>query len=170
MRNVGKMTIDTPSDREIVMTRVFDAPRQLVFEAFTKPELVARWLTGPEGWTMPVCEIDLKVGGVYRYVWRNAAGKEMKAHGTFKEIVAPKRLVASESFDDPWYPGEAINTTTFVEHGGGTTVSLAVQYDSKETRDMVLKTGMETGVAASYDRLAAILTSMAQTQGTEARA
>jgi len=160
MRNVGHMTIDTPSDREIVMTRVFDAPRELVFDAFTKPELVSRWLTGPDGWTMPVCEIDLRPGGRYRYVWRNAKGKEMSASGVFREIAPPERIVATERFDDPWYEGEALDTTTFVESEGKTKVSLAVQYDSQETRDMVLKTGMETGVAASYDRLAAILASL----------
>ena len=90
MRNVGKMTIDTPGDREIVMTRIFDAPRQLVYDAFTKPELVARWLTGPAGWTMPVCEIDLRVGGKYRYVWQNANGKSMSSGGVYRRDCAAR--------------------------------------------------------------------------------
>ena len=157
MRNVGKMTIDAPGEREIVMTRVFDAPRQLVYEAFTKPELVSRWLTGPAGWTMPVCEIDLTVGGRYRYVWKNADGKQMSSHGVYQEIAPGERVVATEQFDDPWYPGQAVGTTTFVEVGGRTTVTMSVQYDSRETRDMVLKTGMETGVAYSFDQLEQIL-------------
>ena len=166
MRNVGKMTIDTPSDREVSMTRVFNAPRQMVFEAFTQPELVSRWLTGPEGWTMPICEIDLKVGGNYRYGWRHADGKTMSSHGTYHEIVPPERVVVTESFDDPWYPGEALGTTTFVEGGGRTTVTMTIQYDSKETRDAVLKTGMERGVAYSFDQLEKILESGAQAKAS----
>jgi uncharacterized protein YndB with AHSA1/START domain len=162
MRNVGKMTIDTPGDREVVMTRVFDAPRQLVYDAFTKPELVARWLTGPAGWTMPVCEIDLRVGGKYRYVWENAQGKRMSSGGVYREIVPPERVVATERFDDPWYPGEALGTTTFVEAGGRTTMTMSVQYESKETRDQVIKTGMETGVAYSFDQLEQMLAAQVQ--------
>jgi uncharacterized protein YndB with AHSA1/START domain len=161
MRNVGKMTIDAPGEREIVMTRVFDAARHLVYEAFTKPELVSRWLTGPAGWTMPVCEIDLTVGGKYRYVWKNAEGKQMSSHGVYQEIAPGERVVATEQFDDPWYPGQAVGTTTFVEVGGRTTVTMSVQYDSRETRDMVLKTGMETGVAYSFDQLEQILAARA---------
>jgi len=157
MRNVGKMTIDTPGDREIVMSRVFDAPRETVFEAFTRPEMVSRWLTGPEGWTMPICEIDLKIGGNYRYGWKNVDGKTMSSHGMYKEIVPPERVVATEQFDDPWYPGESVGTTTFVEEGGRTRVTLSIQYDSKETRDMVLKTGMERGVEHSFQSLEKVL-------------
>ena len=166
MRNVGKMTIDTPSDREISMTRVFNAPRPMVFEAFTKPELVSRWLTGPEGWTMPICEIDLRVGGNYRYGWKHADGKTMGSHGTYKEIVRPERVVATEQFDEPWYPGEAIGTTTFVEEGGRTRVTLTVQYDSKETRDGALKSGMEHGVAHSFDQLEKLLESKSEAKAS----
>src|SRR3989454_4488921 len=101
-----KLQITTPSDREIAMTRVFDAPRSLVFDAFTKPELVKQWLLGPPGWSMPVCEIDLRVGGTYRYVWRHANGNEMGMGGVYREIVAPERIVATQKFDEPWYPGE----------------------------------------------------------------
>src|SRR4029077_14305681 len=106
MKNFGKMTLDTRNDREIIMTRTFDAPRQLVFDAYTKPELVSRWLLGPPGWEMPECEIDLRVGGTYRYKWRNANGQEMGMSGVFREIVPPERLVATEQFDQPWYPGQ----------------------------------------------------------------
>ena len=107
--------ISTPTDREIRITRDFDAPRQLVFDAFTKPELVRRWLLGPPGWTMPICEIDLKVGGAYRYVWRKEGGRDMGMGGVFQEIVAPERIVATERFDESWYPGDALDTTVFVE-------------------------------------------------------
>jgi uncharacterized protein YndB with AHSA1/START domain len=102
MRNTGTLQLTTPADREIQMTRVFVAPRHLVFDAFTKPEFVRRWLLGPEGWTMPVCEIDLRVGGGYRYVWRHANGNEMGMRGVYREIVTPERLVSTETFDESW--------------------------------------------------------------------
>jgi uncharacterized protein YndB with AHSA1/START domain len=151
------MTITTPSDREIAMTRVFDAPRALVFEALTKPELVQQWLLGPPGWSMPVCEIDLKVGGAYRYLWRGPDGTEMGVRGVVREIVAPERLVATERFDESWYPGEALITSVLVERDGKTTLTLTVLYESKEARDGVLKTPMDKGLAQSYNRLAELL-------------
>ena len=152
------LRITTPTDREIAMTRVFDAPRHLVFEALTKPELVRRWLLGPPGWSMPVCEIDLKVGGAYRYVWRrDKDGSEMGMGGVFREVVPSERLVATEKFDQAWYPGEAVSTTVLTEQDGRTTLTNTVLYESREARDGVLKSGMETGVARSYDRLAELL-------------
>jgi len=123
MKVAAKLEITTPSDREIAMTRTFDAPRRLVFDAFTKPELIRRWLGVRAGWTMPVCEVDLRVGGKYRYVWRGPKGNDMGMGGVFREIVAPERVVATEKFDDSWYPGEAVDTTAFVEQGGRTTVT-----------------------------------------------
>jgi len=145
-------------DREIVITRAFDAPRKLVFDAFTKPELVKQWLLGPDGWSMPVCEIDLKVGGKYRYVWRrDKDGTEMGMGGGYREIVAPERVVATEKFDQSWYPGEAVGTFVLVEQGGRTTLTQTILYESREARDGVLKSGMEKGVVASYDRLAKLL-------------
>ena len=146
-------------DREIVITRAFNAPRDLVFDSHTQPELVKRWLLGPPGWTMPVCEIDLCVGGRYRYVWRNQDGTEMGMGGVFREIVRPERLVATECFDQPWYPGEALDTTVFVEERGKTTVTLTVLYESREARDGVLRSPMEEGMAAGYDRLEELLAS-----------
>ena len=160
MKNAGTLKLTTPTDREIAMTRVFDAPRRLVFDAFTKPELVKQWLLGPPGWTMPVCEIDLRVGGAYRYVWRNAKGKEMGMGGIYREIVLHERLVCTELFDQAWYPGEALVTTTLVEQGGRTTLTSTMLYVSQETRDAVLKSGMESGVVASYDRLEELLVSI----------
>jgi uncharacterized protein YndB with AHSA1/START domain len=159
MKNTGTLKLTMPGDREIVMTRVFDAPRTLVFDALTKPELVKQWLLGPPGWTMPVCEIDLRVGGAYRYVWRNANGKEMGMGGLFREVVVPERLVNTEKFDEAWYPGEAVGTAVLVEQGGKTTLTQTILYVSQEARDGVLKSGMERGVVASYDRLAELLAS-----------
>jgi uncharacterized protein YndB with AHSA1/START domain len=158
-KNVGKLQITTPSDREIAMTRAFDAPRSMVFDAWTRPELLKRWLGVRGGWTFAVCEVDLKVGGKYRYVWRGPDGKEMGMGGVFREIVRPERLVATEKFDDPWYEGEALDTTTFVEKGGKTTATTTVRYASKAVRDTVLKSPMERGVAESYDKLDEVLKS-----------
>jgi len=151
--------LTTRGDREIVMTRVFDAPRSLVFEAFTKPDLVKQWLLGPEGWSMPVCEIDLRVGGKYRYVWRHVKGHEMGMGGVFREIVPPERIVSTEKFDEAWYPGEAVGTVVLTEEGGKTTLTQTVQYQSREAREAVMKSPMESGVAAGYDRLAELLAS-----------
>ncbi len=159
MKNTGTLQVTTPTDREIAMTRVFDAPRRLVFDAWTKPELLKRWLGVRAGWSLAVCEIDLKVGGAYRFVWRGPDGAEMGMSGVYREIVPPERLVATESFDDPWYPGEALDTTVLVEQGGKTTVTTTVLYESREARDAVLKTPMERGVAESYDKLAELLAS-----------
>jgi uncharacterized protein YndB with AHSA1/START domain len=160
MSNAGTLKVSARGDREIVMTRVFAAPRNLVFEALTRPELVRQWLLGPEGWSMPVCEIDLRVGGKYRYVWRRISdGKDMSMGGVYREIVAPVRIVATEKFDDPWYQGEAVGTSLLVEQDGKTTLTQSMLYETRETRDAVLKTPMEKGVAVSYDRLANILAS-----------
>jgi uncharacterized protein YndB with AHSA1/START domain len=164
--NRESFTLTTRGDLEIVMTRVFDAPRTLVFDAMTKPELVKRWLLGPDGWSMPVCEIDLRVGGAYRYVWRrDRDGSEMAMGGMFREIVVPERIVATEKFDEPWYPGEAVNTTVLVQQGAKTLLTQTTMMQSKEARDAVVKSGMARGVVASYNRLEEIL----EGQGAEAR-
>jgi uncharacterized protein YndB with AHSA1/START domain len=162
MTNVGTLEVTTPSEREIAMTRVFDAPRNLVFDAWTKPELLEQWLGVRAGWSMVVCEVDLKVGGAYRFVWRGPDGTEMGMGGVYREIVRPERLVATEVFDDPWYPGEALDTTVFVEQDGKTTLTTTVLYESEEARDAVLESGMERGVAESYDNLAELLEGLPQ--------
>jgi uncharacterized protein YndB with AHSA1/START domain len=159
VKNMGKLQVTTPSEREIAMTRVFDAPRNLVFDAWTKPELLKRWLGVRGGWTFAVCEVDLRVGGSYRFVWRGPTGAEMGMGGVYREIVRPERLVATERFDEPWYEGDALDTTTFVERGGKTTAMTTVRYASQEVRDAVLKTPMLTGVAESYDKMAEVLAS-----------
>jgi uncharacterized protein YndB with AHSA1/START domain len=155
---MGTLKVMTPSDREIEMTRVFDAPRRLVWDAYTKPDLVRQWLLGPPGWSMPVCDIDLRVGGKYRYVWRNDSdGTEMGMGGVYREIRAPERLVTTERFDQAWYQGDGVGTLVLLEQGGRTTLTLTMLYESREAREAVLKTGMEQGVAASYDRLAELV-------------
>lgn len=153
----GKLKVEAIGDREVVITRAFNAPRDLVFEAYTKPELVRRWLLGPEDWTMPVCEIDLRVGGRYRFVWRHADGRQMGMGGAYREIVAPERLVSSEVFDEDWTGGEAVTTLVLTEKGGRTTAVSTVLYSSRAARDAVLKTPMADGMEAGYVRLDEIL-------------
>jgi len=166
VKDVGKLQVSTPSDRELAMTRVFDAPRSMVFDAWTKPELLRRWLGVFGGWTFAVCEVDLRVGGKYRFVWRGKDGNEMGMGGVYREIVRPERIVCTEKFDDPWYEGDAIDTTTFVERGGKTTMTTTVLYASKEIRNAVLKSPMESGVAKSYDKLAEVLAAIPARSGT----
>lgn len=156
MTTTRSLTITAHGDREIVMTRIFNAPRQLVFDAHTKPELVQRWLLGPDGWTMPICEIDARAGGSYRWVWKKN-DVEMGVRGTFREVTPPSRIVHTEKFDEAWYPGEAVITTDFREQNGKTTMTVTMQYVSREARDAVLKSPMESGVARSYDRLEELL-------------
>ena len=159
MRKSGDLKLTTSGDRDIIMTRNFNAPRHLVFDAFTKPELIKRWLLGPDGWSMPVCEVDLRVGGKFRYVWRNNEnGQEMGMSGVYRDVDRPRRIINTEQFDEPWYPGEAVDTTEFAESSGRTTVTQTVHYASMEARDGVLKSGMESGVSRSYDRLDELLT------------
>jgi len=160
MKKLGDLTISTPSDRELAMTRVFDAPRELVFAAYTKPELIRRWLGVQNGWSMSVCEVDLRVGGTYRYVWSKPSSPDMGMAGIFREIRAPERIVSSERFDDPWYPGEGLATTLLVEEAGKTTLTMLVRYDSKEVRDAVIASPMDTGVAASFVKLTEVLASL----------
>lgn len=158
MRFPDSFKIYMPSDREIQVSRDFDAPRSLVFDAFTKPELVRRWLLGPPGWTMPVCEIDLRIGGSYRYVWRSEKdGSQMGMRGVFREITPVERLIATERFDDAWYPGEALDTTVFEERRGITRTTITILYESQEARDTARRSGMEQGMAAGYDRLETLL-------------
>ena len=158
-----QLKITTSGDRDLVMTRVFDAPRNLVYDAHTKPELVRQWLLGPPGWSMPVCQMDVRVGGKYRWVWRHDTnGTEMGMGGEYREVKAPERLVATEKFDEAWYPGEALNTLVLVEQGGRTTLTQTMRYESREAREAVIKSGMESGVKASYDRLDDVLASAAQ--------
>ena len=159
--DTGKLIVTTPSEREITMTRVFDAPRNLVFDAWTKPDLVRRWLLGPPGWTMPVCEIDLRVGGAYRFEWLGQDGTRMGMGGVYREIVIPERIVNTQLFDVDWTGGETLGTLLFTEHAGKTTLTNSVLYSSREARDAALRTPMAEGVEAGYARLDKLLPTIA---------
>lgn len=159
MKHTLQLTAE--GDREIVIVRAFDAPRQLLFDCWTQPPLIRRWLTGPEDWSFAVCEVDLQVGGRYRYVWRNQDGRDMGMGGIFREVVPGERLVSTELFDEDWTGGETLVTITFKERGTTTAVTTTVLYSSKETRDMVLKSGMAEGLEAGYDRLEQQLATLA---------
>ena len=152
--NSESLVVTLPSDLEVLMTRTVNAPRDLVFKAFTEPEHVRRWLLGPEGWSMPVCEIDLRVGGAWRYVWRNdAEDKEFGMGGVYREIEAPARIVNTEVFEQ----AESVNTLTLTEVDGGTLISQRMVLESREARDGAVASGMADGVEASYQRLEAHL-------------
>lgn len=155
MKNNGNLKVAAAGDREIVFTRVFEAPRRRVFDALTRPDLLKRW-HGPHGWSLVVCEVDLKAGGAFRFVWRRGtdATSDMGMGGVYREVVPPERLVHTERFDVPWYPGECVITTVLVEESGKTTFTATLRYESREARDAVLSTPMEHGVAEAYDKLA----------------
>jgi len=157
--NKDSFTVTTPSDQEIRMTRLFNAPRQLVFEAMTKPEHVTQWWGRlGEGYSVPVCEIDLRVGGRWRFVNRHPHG-EAAFHGEYREITPPSRLVFTEIFEE--FPDSvSVVTTEFTDEGGKTRMTATVRYPSLEVRDMVLATGMATGAGISYDRLEDLVTSL----------
>jgi uncharacterized protein YndB with AHSA1/START domain len=151
------LEVTLPDDRSILMTRMFNAPPALVFDALTKPEMVKRWMLGPDGYTMPVCEIDLKVGGKYRHVWRGPDGFEFSMGGVYREIAAPRRLVHTEVFEGVDMGGTSLVTTVLTKMDAKTHFSCTCEYESKEARDTVLKTGMEDGAGDSYDRLDVML-------------
>jgi uncharacterized protein YndB with AHSA1/START domain len=149
----SNLDVTTPGDREIRITRVFQAPRSLVFDAYTKPHLVRRWMLGPPGWTLPVCEIDLRVGGAIRYVWHGPDGTEMGMSGRFREIAPPERIVHTELFDQDWTGGETEVTTALAEQGGRTTVTMSILYVSAAARKAALATGMTDGMSQSFAKL-----------------
>ena len=161
MKNTGTLKVETRGDREIVMTRVFDAPRDLVFRALTTPALLKRWF-GPHGWTLTECEVDLRVGGAWRFFSHGPDGRTMGMRGVYREIVRPERVVYTESFDDWADAGSALITTTLVEQGGKTTLTCVSLAPSREVRDAVIQSGMEHGAAETYDRLADVLGSLAE--------
>jgi uncharacterized protein YndB with AHSA1/START domain len=157
--NSSTFTVTTPSDREIVMTRLFDAPRHLVFEAMTKPEHVRKWWGNlDERYSMRVCDIDLRPGGAWRFVGRHPDG-EVEFYGTYREIVPPSRLVFTEIFA-PYPDVESVITSVFTEENGKTRITSTCVYPSLDVRDMVIKSGMERGAAISYDRLEEVARSL----------
>lgn len=154
--------LTTPSEREIVLTRVFDAPRSLVFDAATKPELLKRWLTAP-GRSMTVCEVNLKVGGAYRFVWSDSGKtgsgkKDVGMRGVYREILPPERVVRTEAWED-WDAGETLVTTVLLEECGRTRLTITVLFPSQEVRDAVLNSGIRQGAAENFDKLAEVLAS-----------
>jgi uncharacterized protein YndB with AHSA1/START domain len=151
-------------ENELVITRSFNAAKELVFEAQTECKYLKRWMFGPDGWSLDVCEIDLNVGGKYRWVWKKG-DISMGAGGEYREVARPDRIVCTEQFDDPWYQGEALSTVTFDEREGVTTLTNTMRYVSKEARDTVLQSPMEEGLALGYDRLEALLEGSAQAAG-----
>ncbi len=152
-------TVTTPSDREAVMTRVVEAPRSRVFEAWTSPDQVPHWMLGPDGWTMPVCEIDLRPGGSWRFVWRRADGTEMAMHGVYREVRPPERLVSTENWGGDW--PETLNTVVLTEKDGRTTITMTILHPSKAARDAAMQTGMKEGADQSFARLEERLRTMA---------
>jgi uncharacterized protein YndB with AHSA1/START domain len=158
-----KAQVTLPSDREVKVTRSFKAPRALVYRAYTEPELVRRWLLGPPGWSMPVCEMDVRVGGRYRWRWRSEEkGSEFGFSGTFREVQPSSKIVHTEAYDpgtvgDDYPRNEAIVTVTFTEAAGVTTVTTLIDFGSKEGRDAAMATGMTDGMEQSYQLLDRLL-------------
>ena len=160
---IDKAQVTQPSDREVQVTRSFKAPRSLVYRAHTEPDLVKQWMLGPPGWSMPVCEMDVRVGGTYRWRWKsNTDAQEFGFHGTFREVQAPSKIVHTEAFDPgtvggPHPQSEALVTTTFTEDGGITTLTTVIDFGSKDTRDAAVATGMTDGMEQSYQLLDGLL-------------
>ena len=158
--NSGTFTVSTPSDREIRMTRLFDAPRALVFEAMTTPEHIKHWWGNlGEGYSVPVCEVDLRPGGKWRFVNQTPKGELAAFYGEYREIAPPDRLVFTEIYE-PYPDAVSVVTTVFTEEQGKTRMTATVMYPSREVRDMVKATGMERGAALSYDRLDDVVRSL----------
>jgi uncharacterized protein YndB with AHSA1/START domain len=167
MQNTGTLKIELPSEHEVRMIRVFDAPKQLVFDALSQPELVKKWF-GPRGHYLTVCDIDFKVGGAWKYVLHMPDGKDMGMLGVYREIEPPNRIVHTEAFifDDPNLVGceaqtdESVVTIQLSEEDGKTTMTVTVEYVSQEIRDAVIESGMEHGAAECYDKMAELLESI----------
>jgi uncharacterized protein YndB with AHSA1/START domain len=162
--HLEKAKVSFPSDREVNVTRQFNAPRELVWEAYTTPEIVERWLLGPPGWTMPVCEMDVRVGGAFRWVWRSEEdGSEFGFHGVFRVVEAPSKIVHTEIYDSGdvggsmGEAGEALVSVTLKERGGITTLTTLMDFGSEEARDAAVSTGMTDGMEMSYQLLDGVL-------------
>lgn len=152
------LTLIARGEDEIVITRTFNAPKQMVFDAHTKPELLRRWFGVRNGWTFVKCEVDLRAGGAYCYRWRQEAkGLDLQFRGVFREVTPPDGFVCTEIFEEPFHAGEAVNTYSFVEENGETTLTICTRYPSKEVRDMAAKSGMECGLEESYQNLDEVL-------------
>jgi uncharacterized protein YndB with AHSA1/START domain len=154
------LTVRTPSDREIVLVRAFDAPRRLVFDALTRPDLLRRWF-GAHGWRLVACAVDLRVGGAWRFVSEGPDGERMGQGGVYRAVRPPERLVCTERFDDQSYPGDTVVTHDLAERDGVTTLTSTLRYASREGRDTTLRYPMRRGFAESCERLDAVLAGIA---------
>lgn len=155
----GVTTYATPSDTQVRITRVVAAPRRLVFETYTQPKHLKKWLLGPEGWSMTVCEIDTRPGGAWKYTWRKDDGSELTLSGKVREFTPPERMVTTESWGPEW--PETLNAAVFTESGGQTTITITITYPSKAARDAALKTGMKEGMDQGFARLDTLLATIA---------
>lgn len=155
-KTIGSLQAALPSGQELLLTRHFRAPRRLLWDCHTQPALIKRWLLGPPGWTLPVCEVDLRVGGKYRYEWHGPNGFAMGLSGVYREIAAPERLADTQMFDDNWTQGPADTNLLFWEDGDGTRLELTIRYASEAARDFALSTPMLEGMEAGYARLEAL--------------
>lgn len=161
-----KAQVSMPSDIEVRVTRSFNAPAKLVYRAYTEPKLMTQWLLGPPGWSMPVCEMDVREGGAYRWRWRNDEdGKEFGFHGIFQKVEPNKKLVHTEFYDPGDVGGDmgdgALITVEFVEKGAITTMISTMDFKTKEARDAAIATGMTDGMEMGYERLDKILPDLA---------
>lgn len=162
MTTTETLQVTTPSDREIRLTREFNAPRHLVYQAYTKPELLKRWLGCIPGWSWQTCEMDVREGGSYRWVWNHPSGEQMGMGGVYREVVPGERLVTTEKFDQAWYEGDAVGTVEFSEVAGRTTVTTSILYDTKQIRDAVLRSPMKSGMEMGFSLLDELLASSAE--------
>lgn len=161
------MEVTHPSEGELRIQRRFDAPRQLVWDAHTQAELIRQWMLGMDGWSMPVCTFEARLGGAYRYEWRrDATGDTMGMGGAILEYAPIERMVATERFDDAWYPGEVVNTSEFAEVESGTLLTVTSRWESAEAMQIALQTGMLDGMTSTYDWLEDLLVELV---GKEAR-
>jgi uncharacterized protein YndB with AHSA1/START domain len=164
MRKSSTFTFTPHADRDIVVKRVFDSRREVLWNAFTKPEIIKRWMSGPPAGALTIREMDLRAGGAYRWEWRREAlGPVMGLSGVFREVSKPERIVHTEKWDQPWYIGETVVTTAFAEQGGKTALTLTIRYESRAARDGIaksaIKSGMAIGMAQCYERLEELLAS-----------
>lgn len=157
MTAADAVVVTTPTDREVVLTRTFNAPRQHVFDAFTQPAMLRQWLGVYGGSTLEVCDMELRVGGTYRWVWRLPDGHTMGMRGEVLDLAMGHRLALSEEFDDPWYPGHATSSIVLTETTNSTILVQTVKYESREARDKALATPMLRGIEAGFRTLDAVL-------------
>ena len=158
----GPLSITTPADNQVVITRQFDAPRHLVFACYTQPALIRRWLNGAEGWIMTVCEFEPRVGGKYRYEWKAPSGYVMAMGGVVREIEPVAWVASAELFDDDWTGGETTSTLKFDEEQQRTTLVNTITYSSRDARDGALRTPMAEGMEFGYKKLDEVLAELAQ--------